>query len=111
MPIFGNLRQIFTPVQPLSSGTVQMQVAPEDAPPYRLHLRMHADGSGILIVNASTVLHLNPTATEYAYHFIKGTGEDETAKAISKRYRVNRKQALEDYQYFIERVQALISTL
>jgi len=109
MPIFGNLRQIFTPVKPLSPGTVQMQVAPEDAPPYRLHLRMHADGSGILIVNASTVLHLNPTATEYAYHFIKGTGEDETAKAISKRYRVNRKKALEDCRDFIDRVQALIS--
>jgi hypothetical protein len=110
MPIFGDLRKIFIPVQPLSAGTVQKQVAPADAPPYRLHLRMHSDGTGILIVNASTVLHLNPTATEYAYHFIQGSSEEETANAISKRYRVNRKQALEDYQYFIERVQALIST-
>ena len=71
---------------------------------------MHSDGTGILVVNASTVLHLNPTATEYAYHFIQGSSEEETANAISKRYRVNRKQALEDYQYFIDRVQALIST-
>ncbi len=110
MPIFGDLRKIFIPVQPLSAGTVQKQVAPEDAPPYRLHLRMHSDGTGILVVNASTVLHLNPTATEYAYHFIQGTGEEETAKIVSGRYRVNRKQALEDYQYFIDRVQALIST-
>lgn len=110
MPIFGDLRKIFVPVQPLSAGTVQKQVAPEGAPPYRLHLRMHSDGTGMLIVNASTVLHLNPTATEYAYHFIQGTSEEETANAISKRYRVNRKQALEDYQYFIDRVQALIST-
>lgn len=110
MPIFGDLRKIFIPVQPLSAGTVQKQVAPEDAPPYRLHLRMHSDGTGILVVNASTVLHLNPTATEYAYHFIQGTGEEETAKAISERYRVNRKQALEDYRYFVDRVQALIST-
>jgi hypothetical protein len=110
MPIFGDLRKIFVPVQPLSAGTVQKQVAPEGAPPYRLHLRMHSDGSGMLIVNASTVLHLNPTATEYAYHFIQGTSEEETSKAISKRYRVNRKQAQEDYQYFIDRVQALIST-
>jgi hypothetical protein len=110
MPIFGDLRKIFIPVQPLSAGTVQKQVAPEDAPPYRLHLRMHSDGTGILIVNASTVLHLNPTATEYAYHFIQGTSEEETAKTISERYRVNRKQALEDYRFFIDRVQALIST-
>jgi hypothetical protein len=110
MPIFENLRKIFTPVQPLSPGTLQMQAAPEDALPYRLHLRMHPDGSGILIVNASTVLHLNSTATEYAHHFIKGTNEEDAAAAISKRYRVNKKQALEDYRDFTERVGALIST-
>jgi hypothetical protein len=110
MPIFENIRKHFTPVQPLSQGTVQMQAAPADAPPYRLHLRMHADGSGVLIVNASTVLHLNPTATEYAHHFIKGTGEEEAANAISKRYRVSKKQALADYRDFTDRIQSLIST-
>ena len=110
MPIFENFRKHFTPVQPLSQGTVQMQAAPADAPPYRLHLRMHADGSGVLIVNASTVLHLNPTATEYAHHFIKGTGEEEAATAISKRYRVSKKQALADYRDFTDRIQSLIST-
>jgi hypothetical protein len=110
MPIFADLRKIFIPVQPLPAGTVQKQVAPEDAPPYRLHLRMHPDGTGILIVNASSVLHLNPTATEYAFHFIQGSSEEAAAKSISERYRVNRKQAQEDYRYFIDRVQALIST-
>jgi hypothetical protein len=110
MPIFENFRKRFTPVQPLSQGTVQMQAAPEDAPPYRLHLRMHADGSGVLIVNASTVLHLNPTATEYAHHFIKGTSKEEAAAAVSKRYRVSKKQALADYLDFIDRIQSLIST-
>jgi hypothetical protein len=110
MPIFENFRKRLAPVQPLSQGTVQMQAAPEGAPPYRLHLRMHADGSGVLIVNASTVLHLNPTATEYACHFIKGTSEEEAAAVVSKRYRVNKKQALADYRDFIDRIQILIST-
>jgi hypothetical protein len=110
MPIFADLRKFFIPIQPLPAGTVQKQVAPEDAPPYRLHLRMHPDGTGILIVNASSVLHLNPTATEYAFHFIQGSSEEAAAKSISERYRVNRKQAQEDYRYFINRVQALIST-
>jgi len=110
MPIFGNFRKIFIPVQPLSAGTFQMQAAPQDSPPYRLHLRMHSDGSGILIVNASTILHLNPTATEYAYHFIKGASEEDAAAAVSKRYRINRKQARGDYLDFTERIQALIST-
>jgi organic radical activating enzyme len=110
MPIFENLRKHFAPVQPLSQGTINMQAAPEDASPYRLHLRMHADGSGVLIVNASTVLHLNPTATEYAHQYIKGGSDEEAASAISKRYRVSKKQALVDYQDFIGRIQSLIST-
>ncbi|MCK7482054.1 MAG: hypothetical protein M0C28_36560 [Candidatus Moduliflexus flocculans] len=38
-----------------------------------MHLRLQQDGSGILIINASTILQLNPTAAEYAFHFIKGT--------------------------------------
>jgi hypothetical protein len=48
-----------------------------------VHLRLRKDGSGILIVNASTVLHLNPSAAEYAFHFIKGTNPDEAAKQVA----------------------------
>jgi len=110
MPIFDAIRNHFTPVKPLSAGTVHVQASPEDAAPYRLHLRMHPDGSGVLIVNASTVLHLNPTATEYAHQFITGAPDEKAAAAISKRYRVGRKQALADYQDFVDRIQALIST-
>ena len=77
---------------------------------YRLHLRVEPDGSGVLIINASRVVHLNPTATEYAYHFIKDSSEDDASRSISARYRVSRKQALEDYHYFIERIQALVTT-
>jgi hypothetical protein len=72
MKIINRLADRFAKIQPLPVGTYHMQSL-QDEKPYRLHLRLRENGSGILIVNASTVLHLNPTATEYAYHFIRGS--------------------------------------
>ena len=108
MKIFNRLADQFKSVKPLPEGTHHMQSPPEDEKPYRMHLRMRKDGSGTLVVNAATILHLNPTATEYAYHFIKGTPPEEAAKEISKRYRISKGAALEDYQDFVERIYTLI---
>ncbi|RME87255.1 MAG: radical SAM protein [Anaerolineae bacterium] len=110
MKIFNRLADRFARVKPLPEGIHHLQVAPEDKAPYRVHLRLHKDGSGILIVNASTVLHLNKTAAEYAYHFIKGTPPEEAARQIASRYRISKGIALEDYQDFVERIETLIET-
>lgn len=104
-----NIFKNFTKVRSLPTGIYQKQ-SPPDQPPYRIHLRLQADGSGVLIVNAATVLHLNPTAAEYAYHFIKGTPPEEAAKEIAARYRVRREAALHDFQDFSERIQTLVTT-
>ena len=102
-------REQFTRVQPLAAETHHYQSGPE-GPAYRLHLRLEKDGSGVLIVNASTVLHLNPTAAEFAYHMIKGTSPEEAARQIAKRYRIGRSQAMEDFLGFQDRLQTLIRT-
>ena len=99
----------FSKIEPLPVGTHHLQ-ATQDEKPYRIHLRLQKDGSGILILNASTVLQLNPTAAEYAFHFIKGTAPEEAAKQISARYRVNKKMALEDYKNFMDQIRSMIST-
>ena len=109
MNILNRLTDRFSKVQPLPVGTHHMQAA-EDEKPYRLHLRLNKDGSGLLILNASTVLQLNPTAAEYAFHFIKGTSPDEAAKQISSRYRINKKIALDDFNNFVDQIHTLIST-
>jgi len=101
------IHERFTRVKPLPAGTHHYQ-SPPDEPPYRLHLRLRPDGSGILIVNAATVLHLNPTAAEYAYHMMKGTPPEDAAKQIAARYRVNRATASQDYVDFRDRIQTLI---
>lgn len=110
MKIINRLADQFSNVKPLPEGAHHMQATLEDDKPYRLHLRLRPDGSGTLVVNASTILHLNPTAAEYAYHFIKGTPPEEAAREISKRYRTSKGVALEDFQDFVGRIRALIET-
>jgi organic radical activating enzyme len=109
MNILQHISNRFAKVAPLPEGTHHMQ-ATEDEKPYRLHLRLRADGSGILILNASTVMQLNPTAAEYAYHFIKGTPPEDAAKEIASRYNIKWQGALADFTNFAERIHALIST-
>ena len=99
----------FSKVQPVPAGVYQKQSAPEDQPPYRIHLRLMPDGSGVLVVNAATVLHLNPTAAEYAYHFIKGSDPEAAAKEVASRYRVSAEVALHDYRDFADRIHTLLT--
>jgi len=96
------------PVQALPTGTFHYQAPPDSETHYRLHLRIEPDGSGLLIVNASTILHLNQTAAEYAYHLVKQTPEADVAKLISARYRVSPEQAAKDFADLRDRIQTMI---
>ncbi|MBN1231083.1 MAG: hypothetical protein JXA19_04395 [Anaerolineales bacterium] len=110
MSIFDKIKNVFTQKVPLSPG-VYYYVAPESDPlNYRLNLRIEKDGNGILIVNASTVLHLNATAAEYAYHILNQTPDEEVAGEIASRYRIKKKEALEDYQTLKDHIQSLIES-
>lgn len=101
----------FTKVESLPAGIHHGQWSPPNSPPYRIHLRLQQDGSGVLILNASTVVHLNPTAAEYAYNFIKGTDEQAAARSIASRYRVSRQTALQDFRNFASRIETLATTV
>jgi pyruvate-formate lyase-activating enzyme len=109
MKIINRLADRFAKVQPLPAGVYHKQDM-QDNTPYRVHLRLTPDGSGIFILNASTVLRLNATAAEYAYHFIHGTDFEETIRQISSRYRVGKEVARQDYEDFLDRIETLIST-
>jgi organic radical activating enzyme len=111
MIIFKQLKErFFNPVQPLPAGIYHYQAPPGAAFPHRLHLRLEPGGQGILIVNASTVLHLNPTAAEYTYYLVHQTSENEVARLMAKRYRVNSQQARNDYHDLVDRLNILIET-
>jgi len=110
MSILDRIKERFSPVKALPEGVYHLQSPIEENKPFRLHLRLHKNGTGILILNAATVMHLNPTAAEFAYHLIKGSEPLAAAKTISARYRIKISQALEDYADFVERILNLART-
>lgn len=104
------IRRRFQKAQPLPAGIYHYQAPPQDPRNFRLHLRLEKDGSGILVVNAATILHLNTTASEYAYHLVQQTPKEEAVRQIAKRYLVTSARAEADYADFVDRVDAVINT-
>jgi organic radical activating enzyme len=102
------LRRLFQPVQPLPAGSFALSNM-EHIPPYRLHLRIDADGSGVLIVNAMTILHLNQSATEFAYYWLQKDSPEQAAKKFASRYRISTRDAQQDYLDLIDRIDTLIA--
>ena len=84
--------------EPLQPGMYASQPAPDAPIPYRLHLRLEPDGSGVLLVNAATVLHLNASAAAHALELIRGVPAEAAAAAVRRRFRVSRGRALADQQ-------------
>ena len=66
----------------------------------RIHLRIDPDGTGTLIVNASSVVHLNPTAALMAHLILEEKTNEERIHAITSRYSVSKKQAEADLSTF-----------
>ena len=66
----------------------------------RIHLRLDGDGTGTLIVNASSVMHLNPSAALMAYLILEEKQEKEIISFITKQYRVSTSQASDDLSAF-----------
>lgn len=105
-----SIRSLFSSTKPLPAGLYHYQAPPEAEFPYRLHLRLEPDGTGVLVVNASTILHLNHTAAEYAYYLVKGLPVKDVARTMARRYRVSGAQARQDFLGFTERIKSLLST-
>ena len=108
--IIQKIKELFSKKEPLSAGIYSYQSPPDADQQYRLHLRIEPDGRGLLVINASTVLHLNQTAAEFAYHMIKETSPSDVIKDISKRYQVSKVTAHQDFDSFKEKIQTLINT-
>lgn len=106
--LIDNIKERFAPLKPIEPGAYQYRTPQDAENPYRLHLRIEADGGGVLIVNAATVLHLNQTAAEFIYHMMQGRSNEEVSKRIAARYRITRDKALVDYLEIKEKVETLI---
>jgi len=100
----------FEKAKPLTPGFYQYHTPNDEDFPYRLHLRIEKNGEGILILNASTILHLNQTATEFAYHLIHQTPKSKVLESIISRYQINYQDAVQDFESFVNRINTLVNT-
>lgn len=71
-------------MKPLSEGMYQYDIADADSK-LRIHLRVDPDLSGLLVVNASRVIHLNPTALYMAFLTLEKVEEKAALKALRSR--------------------------
>ncbi|RPI30366.1 MAG: PqqD family protein, partial [Chloroflexota bacterium] len=79
----------------------------------RLHLRLDpGEGgqapAGILLVNASRVLHLNPTAAMMAYLVLENVPENQAVQTLKRVYRISAQHARSDYQQFCAQLEELV---
>ena len=74
----------------------------------RIHLRIDTDGSGIIMVNANRILHLNPTAVHMAYLALSQVPQTDAVSAICKVYRVSHARAIDDYTQIIGQLAELV---
>jgi organic radical activating enzyme len=102
--------KLFKPVKSIPAGIYHYQSPADMIPPYRMHLRIDPDGEGLLVVNASTVLHMNQTAAEYSYYFIQGKQPSEVGRLIQSRYKIKAEQASHDFQNIALQIQTLVTT-
>ena len=75
-----------------------------------LQLRVEADKRGVLVINANTVLHLNKTATAFAYFFMQGQPEAKVVAQIRRIYRVDADKAKADYEKLVYTISTLAQT-
>lgn len=75
-----------------------------------LQLRIEQSKRGIMVINANTVLHLNQSATAYAYYFMQGLPEKEVINKIRNMYKVNPETAKTDYEKLINTISTLART-
>ncbi len=74
----------------------------------RVHLRLDADGSGLLMVNANRIIHLNPTAAFISQLILQKATQEQVVLAMTKAYDVNQAQASADYAQIANKISELI---
>ena len=75
-----------------------------------LQLRVEPNRQGVMVINANTVLHLNQTASAFAYFFMQGLPQKEVLSQIRRMYHVNAETAKTDYTKLVYTISTLAKT-
>jgi radical SAM protein with 4Fe4S-binding SPASM domain len=102
-----NVFQAPSAVSGLSSGLYHYvrETADEKS---RIHLRIDSDGTGTLIVNASSVMHLNPSAAFMAWLTLEGKTKEESVQILSKKYNAPKRNLQDDLSSFLYQFDELL---
>lgn len=76
----------------------------------RIHLRIDGDGSGVMIINANQIYHLNPTAASMSYFHLTHLPVETSVKALKTAFDVSELDALADYQSAGKMIDQLIDS-
>jgi radical SAM protein with 4Fe4S-binding SPASM domain len=74
----------------------------------RVHLRVDEDQTGLMVMDAATVVHLNQTATYMAWLILNKVERDNAINSIIKTYKVDKIEAEMDYDKVLEQTKGLI---
>ena len=107
MNIFDSLRKKSGAAQPNEAGLYVFRRQSENERS-RVHLRIDPDGSGLLLVNASRVMHLNPSAALMARLALGKASQKQVIKTLQKQFAVAPDQVLTDYHQFCEQLEELV---
>ena len=89
------------------AGIYKFDIA-DESQQSRLHLRVDEDLSGLLVVNASKIIYLNPTALVMAYLHLNKVGHTEAIKFLGDKFDAPKASLQADYNETIAKIEALI---
>ena len=75
----------------------------------RIHLRVEADGSAVLLVNANRIYHFNSSAALMAHLLLEEVPDDQAIKHVTRIFPVKREQAAADFRAFKATFMPIIS--
>ncbi len=75
----------------------------------RIHLRIDADGSGVLWVNANQTFYLNPSAGLMAWCLITQKSDREIERIFKEEYPQDAQRAVADFKTFAPQINGLLS--
>ena len=76
----------------------------------RMHLRKERGGTGILLVNATRILHLNKTATDLVSRIIAGKSDIDIVLEMKRKYRISVEQLEIDLSELKTKIEQLMIT-
>jgi radical SAM protein with 4Fe4S-binding SPASM domain len=75
--------QLRRPAQPPAPGLYPFDQAIDDERTVRYHLRVDADGGGLLVVSATACAHLTPGGVLIAHELLRGQNQDAVAQTLT----------------------------